>query len=125
MCLSSVQNHIILCKGGVKLKLTDNYIYINGEKHVLPYSYTLEERKALCEELIAAYPDHFTYSLPVSKNDEHGNNVEKLLDMLGQYLLNAIDVSKKDGVITEWSERMIRENEINFCEINDEYEEFS
>ncbi|WP_133965113.1 hypothetical protein [Eubacterium limosum] len=109
----------------MKLKLTDNYIYINGEKHVLPYSYTLEERKALCEELIAAYPDHFTYSLPVSKNDEHGNNVEKLLDMLGQYLLNAIDVSKKDGVITEWSERMIRENEINFCEINDEYEEFS
>ncbi|QCT71376.1 hypothetical protein [Eubacterium maltosivorans] len=98
---------------GVLEDITARYYLILPDRTVhLPNHYRLPERKALCDQIIEHFKVHLTYKVPENSNDNTGARVEERLERLGDYLLSGYKVGKKDGLITEWSERVIAENEI-------------
>lgn len=87
------------------------YLLLSGGTVYLPNHYTTNERKTLCVQFIHYFKDDLTYHLPENDKDRTSEQIEQRLERLGDYLLEGHGVGKKDGLITEWAERVIAENE--------------
>ena len=88
---------------------------MHGEEVELPQELDLDERIALCQKIIDEYPDSFKYVLPQSNKDANivGNQASMRLELLGTYILNAVEKDKECPVMTEYKEKRVAKNEIN------------
>ena len=88
---------------------------MHGEEVELPQELDLDERIALCQKIIDEHPDSFKYVLPQSNKDANnvGNQASMRLELLGTYILNAVEKDKECPVLTEYKEKKVNKNEIN------------
>lgn len=96
------------------------YLLLPDRTVYLPNHYTTNERKILCVQMINYFKEDMTYHLSENDKDRTSAQVEQRLDRLGDYLLAGHGVGKKDGLITEWAERVISENEIYLSQYDNE-----
>ena len=92
----------------------------------LPQHLDLQERIALCEEILEKYPEYFRYVMPKSArdNDVAGRNVTIRLDIMGSYILDAAEKDKEYPVLSDYKKKRIKNNEINISEL-EKYDKFS
>jgi len=95
------------------------YLKINEQIEIdLPEDLDIEDRKKLCQEIIDKYPDYFNYTLPTSKNDKHGENVQRKLNILASYLYKCVKDTKTDNILTEYREKRNNKREIKLSTID-------
>ena len=86
---------------------------MDGTEVDLPSELSLQERIELCEKIIKENEMSFRYVM--SKNNTDSNHVgihaERRLELLGTYILKAVQNDKERPVITEYKEKKIKNNE--------------
>lgn len=88
---------------------------MHGEEIELPQELDLNERIALCQKIIDDNPVSFRYILPKNNKDPNvvGNQASMRLEVLGTYILGAVDNDKENPIITEYKEKRINKNEVS------------
>ncbi len=98
------------------------YLKINDDIKIdLPDDLMIDERKDLCNEIIEKHKEYFNYTLPTSKSDRSGENVQKRLSVLASYLYNTVKDIKTDNILTNHKERRDNVREIKFSVIDGLY----
>lgn len=91
------------------------FLNINGINFYLPSWYDIDDRKTLCNDIIKTHSDEFVYSLPVLKNDRHGESVEHNLSLLASYIISVDDENNSQHLLpSRYLRQKKNENEINF-----------
>lgn len=91
------------------------FLNINGINFYLPNWYDIDDRKTLCNDIIKTHSDEFVYSLPVLKNDRHGESVERNLSLLASYIISFADEKNSQHLLpSRYLRQKKNENEINF-----------
>ena len=96
---------------------------LDGKEIELPQELDVDERIALCQKITDEYPESFQYVMPKNNKDPnlYGNQVSMRLEMLGTYILNAVDNDKEHPVMTEYKEKRINKNEISMTYLENKW----
>jgi hypothetical protein len=99
------------------------FIRIENHSIELPTDKTYDERVEICLKLIDEYPDYFTQSLGSSdaRKNIASERVKVRFDIMASYLLAASDNSDGHAVISKYKDKVIKENESLFSELENRY----
>lgn len=82
----------------------------------------VNERIKLCEQILAAYPEEFVYTIPTSRPKaielDYSEKVKSRLRTLGEYIYQASPNPERQTVITRYREKVDRVREVKM-EIKD------
>lgn len=98
------------------LKLTRNEIV------VLPSENSLQERIELCDRLINEFPDYFYQYSSTTTGVVGSAKVCARLEAMANYILSAADNSKEYPVMTEYRQKLVKNNEIPFSTLEKKYD---
>lgn len=105
-----------------RLILTDDVIELNNDLSV-------DERIKLCEQILAAYPEEFEYTIPTGKPKpielDYSEKVKSRLRTMGEYIYQASPSPECKTVISKYRERIDKVREIKMENMDWEYEEHS
>lgn len=88
---------------------------MNDEEIELPQELELEERIALCQKIIDDHPISFEYIMPKNNKDANivGEQASMRLEILGTYILSAVEKDKEHPVMSKYKDKKVSKNEVN------------
>ena len=103
------------------------YIKLDGNDDIeLPNNKTLEERIALCNEIIDKYPEYFEQKLQIGNKNEGTASYKTMLrlSIMADYLL-ACDTKKGEySTLSDYKIAQKNDNEITFSDFDGKYSVF-
>lgn len=99
------------------------FIKIENKSIELPTNKTFDERVDICLGLIDKYPDYFTQSLGSSdaRKNIASERVKIRFDIMASYLLTGTSNSDGHKVITQYKDKVIKDNETLFSNLENRY----
>lgn len=87
---------------------------IDGSEIELPKELDLQERIDLCDKITKEHSDSFKYIMPKNSSDSNyvGVQASMRLELLGTYILDAVEKDKKRPVLSEYKSKRIAKNEV-------------
>ena len=92
----------------------------------LPSDKTLEERIALCNEIVDKYPQYFEQKLESSDRNGAGASYKTMLrlSIMANYLLACAPKSSEYPILTNYKSNQNKVNEITFSDFEGKYSKF-
>ena len=91
-------------------------IILTNEVIELDNNLSVDERIRVCEEIIAAHPEEFEYSIPTGKPKpielDYSEKVKSRLNIMGEYIYQASPNSTTHPTITRYKEKRNRKREV-------------
>lgn len=96
---------------------------MNDEEIELPQELDLEERIALCQKIVDEHPMSFKYIMPKNNTDANivGEQASMRLELLGTYILGAVEKDKEHPVMSRYKDKKISKNEVSMSYLEHKY----
>lgn len=97
---------------------------MNDEEIELPQELDLEERIALCQKIVDEHPMSFKYIMPKNNTDANivGEQASMRLELLGTYILGAVEKDKEHPVMSRYKDKKISKNEVSMSYLEHKYD---